>query len=183
MRTIIVLAILCLMPGISYAALLSEFCSEVPKWPRGQAVPSSREYLNAHVGTPVEVDFMKSRYRKKGWVLIDARGQKDRATGKIPKTVLMTSDYNNPELNEITLENFVNKVSRHIKKQDKLDNSPSLEELRSDYKYIIFCNGRKCHRSSAGACTLRMDIGIPEENLFLMLGGYPEWKAAGYPIR
>jgi rhodanese-related sulfurtransferase len=121
--------------------------------------------------------------RKKGWVIIDARGQKDRAIGKIPKTVYMAADYIDPALNEFTLENFTKKVTAYLKKQEKIDHLPSLNELRNDYKYVIFCNGMKCHRSSYGACLLRMEIGIPEESVFIMLGGYSEWKEAGYPVR
>lgn len=183
MRIVLCLAISLIMVSISHAKTLTEFCSEVPEWPRGQLVPDNSVYLDAHVGTPVDVDFMKSKYEKKEWVLIDSRGQKNRSISKIPKTVLMTADYNNPELNEITADKFIEKVSRHLKKYHKVDHSPSLEELRNDYKYIVFCNGRKCHRSSYGACLLRMKIGIPEENLFMMFGGYPEWKAKGYPVR
>ena len=183
MRIILSLIILFMMSGISHADPLSEFCGEVPNWPRGQLVPDNSEYLNAHVGTPVEVSFAKSKYRVKGWVIIDARGQKDRSAGKIPKTVLMTADYKNPKLNEITIDNFTSKVTNHLKKQDKIDHLPSLDELRNDYKYIIYCNGKKCHRSSYGACLLRMNIGIPEENIYIMLGGFPEWKEAGYPVR
>ncbi len=182
-RTILTLIILLMMSGISQATPLSEFCSEVPNWPRGRLVPNHSEYLDAHVGTPVDANFSKSKYQKKGWVIIDARGQKDRAIGKIPKTVMMTSDYKNPSLNEITEQNFTRKITMYINKYEKNDNSPSLDELRNDYKYIVFCNGKKCHRSSYGACQLRMDIGIPKENVFLMLGGYPEWKEAGYPTR
>ena len=183
MRTILTLVILFMMSGISQANPLSEFCSEVPKWPRGQVVPDNSEYLDAHVGTPVKASFAKSKYRKKGWVIIDARGQKDRAVGRIPKTVMMTADYTDPALNEITEENFTRKITNYLKKHEKINHLPSLEELRNDNKYIIFCNGKKCHRSSYGICLLRMNIGIPEENLFIMLGGYPEWKDAGYPVR
>ena len=183
MRILLSLVILLMVSGISHARPISEFCKEVPKWPRGQLVPEYSEYLDADVGTPVEADFTKSRYRKKGWVIIDARGQKDRAVGKIPKTVLMTADYKDPALNEITQENFSKKITKYLKKQEKIDHQPSMDELRNDYKYVIFCNGKKCHRSSYGACLLRMDIGIPEENVFIMLGGYPEWKEAGYPVR
>lgn len=146
-------------------------------------VPDQSVYLGAHIGTPVDASFAKSKYLKKGWVIIDVRGQKDRAVGKIPKTVMMTTDHANPALNETTEENFIEKVTMYLKKYEKINHSPSLEELRNNYKYIIFCNGKTCHRSSYGACLLRMNIGIPEENLFLMLGGYPEWKAAGYPTR
>ena len=183
MRTILTLIILFMLSGISQATSLSEFCSEIPKWPRGQVVPDYTEYLDAHVGTPIDADFVKSKYQTKGWVIIDARGQKDRAVGKIPKTVTMTSDYINPELNEITEENFIRLVNKYLKKYEKINHLPSSEELKNDYKYIIFCNGKKCHRSSYGACQLRMQLGIPEENIFLMLGGYPEWKEAGYPTR
>ena len=183
MRTILTLVVLFMMSGISQATPLSEFCSEVPKWPRGQLVPDYSEYIDANVGTPVDAGFAKSKYRKKGWAIIDARGQKDRAVGKIPKTVVMTADYTNIDLNEITVENFTRKVSTYIQKIEKIQQPISLEELRNDYKYIIFCNGKKCHRSSYGACLMRMEIGIPEENMFLMLGGYPEWKSAGYPTR
>ncbi len=183
MRVVLTLVILLLISSVSQGATLAEFCSEVPKWPRGQLVPGNSEYLDADIGTPVDVAFTKSKYRKKGWVIIDVRGQKDRATGKIPKTVMMTADYIHAELNEITSDNFTKKITRYLKKIEKLDHSLSLEELRNDYKYIIFCNGKKCHRSSYGACLLRMDIGVPAENVFLMLGGYPEWKEAGYPTR
>jgi len=183
MRTILTLVILFMMSSISQATTLSEFCSEIPKWPRGQLVPDYSEYLDAQVGTPVDASFAKSKYRKKRWVIIDARGQKDRAVGKIPKTVMMTSDYTNLSLNEINEENFTRKITAYLKKYEKINHSPSLEDLKNDYKYIIFCNGKKCHRSSHGACQLRMDIGVPEENLYIMLGGYPEWETAGYPIR
>ncbi len=172
-----------MISGVSQGATLAEFCSEIPKWPRGQLAPNDAEYLDAKIGTPVDAVFTKSKYRKKGWVIIDSRGQKDRATGKIPKSVMMTADYTNPEMNEITSNNFTEKITRYLKRYEKIDHSPSLEELRNNYKYIVFCNGRKCHRSSYGACLLRIDIGVPEENVFLMLGGYPEWKKAGYPTR
>jgi len=183
MRTILTLIALFMTSGILHASPLSEFCSEVPKWPRGQLVPDYSEYLDANLGTPVDADFAKSKYRSIGWVIIDARGQKDRAIGKIPKTIVMTADYTNPDLNEITVENFTEKVIAYLQKYMKIQHTPSLEELRKDYKYIIFCNGKKCHRSSYGACLMRMNIGIPKENVFLMLGGYPEWKSAGYPTR
>jgi len=182
-RTILTLVVLVMVSGIAQATPLSEFCSEIPDWPRGQLVPNHSEYLDAHVGTPVDATFAKSKYRTKGWVIIDARGQKDRSVGKIPKTVMMTSDYVNPALNEISEENFTKTITAYLKKYEKINHSPSLEELKNDYKYIIFCNGKRCHRSSYGACQLRMNIGISEENVFLMLGGYPEWKGAGYPTR
>ena len=183
MKMILTLIVLFMMSGISQAASLSEFCSEIPNWPRGQLVPDHSEYLDAHVGTPVDADFVKSKYRKNGWVIIDARGQKDRTVGKIPKTVMMTSDYVKHELNEITEENFIKIIIKYLTKYEKIDHSPSFEELKTDYKYIVFCNGKKCHRSSYAACQLRMDFNISEENVFLMLGGYPEWEAAGYPTR
>ena len=183
MRILLSLVILLMVSGISHARPISEFCSEVPKWPRGQLVPEYSEYLDADVGTPVEADFTKRQYRKKGWVIIDAKGQKDRAVGKIPKTVLMTADYKDPALNEITPENFSKKITKYLKTHEKIDHQPSMDELRNNYKYVIFCNGKKCHRSSYGACLLRMVIGVPEKNVFIMLGGYPEWKEAGYPVR
>ncbi len=183
MKTIITLVILLMLSGISQATPLSEFCSEIPNWPRGQQVPDMSEYLDAHVGTPIDASFAKSKYRKKGWVIIDARGQKDRVVGKIPKTVTMTSDYVKPALNEITEENFIRLVNKYLKKYEKSNHLYSSEELKNDYKYIIFCNGKKCHRSSYGACQLRMQLGIPEENIYIMLGGFPEWKEAGYPTR
>jgi rhodanese-related sulfurtransferase len=52
----------------------------------------------------------------------------------------------------------------------------------NEVRFIVFCNGRKCHRSTFGACKLR-DMGIPRENVYVMLGGFPEWKDAGYPTK
>ena len=183
MRTILTLVIVFMMSGFAQAKSLSEFCGEIPKLPRGQLVPDYSEYFDAHVGTPIDASFAKSKYRTKGWVIIDARGQKDRTVGRIPKTVMMTADYKDPALNEITEENFTRTITKYLKKHENIDHVPTLEELKYNNKYIIFCNGKKCHRSSYGACLMRMDIGIPEDNMFLMLGGFPEWQDAGYPTR
>jgi len=167
----------------TWAESVTEFCNKVPTWPLGQLVPEYKNYIDAGVGTPVEPDFMKSKYRTNGWVFIDARGQEDRSVGKIPKTVLMSADYRDPKLNELTPDNFVTKVNQYLKKYQGVTKTLSIEKLAHDYKFIIYCNGKKCHRSSYGACLLRTKIGVPADNVHIMLGGFPEWKAAGYPVR
>ncbi len=74
-------------------------------------------------------------------------------------------------------------LCKHLKKYQNVGKFLSIEELANNYKFIIYCNGKKCHRSSYGACLLRTKIGVPAKNVYLMLGGFPEWKAAGYPVR
>ncbi len=179
---ILVLAMFFSLPS-AWAEPVTEFCNKVPAWPLGQLVPDYKSYIDAEVGTPVEPGFMKDKYRTRGWVFIDARGQDDRSVGKIPKTVLMTADYRDPKLNELTPNNFVSKVNKYLKKYQGVNKRLSIETLAHDYKFIIYCNGKKCHRSSYGACLLRTKIGVPAENVYIMLGGFPEWKAAGYPVR
>ena len=178
----LVLAMFFSLPS-AWAEPVNAFCDQIPAWPQGQLVPDYKSFVDATVGTPVEPDFMKSKYRTKGWVFIDARGQEDRSVGKIPKTVLLTADYRDPKLNELTPENFLSKVNKHLKKYQNVGKFLSIEELANNYKFIIYCNGKKCHRSSYGACLLRTKIGVPAKNVYLMLGGFPEWKAAGYPVR
>lgn len=179
---ILVLAVFFSSPS-AWAEPLTEFCNKIPAWPLGQLVPDHQSYIDATVGTPIEPEFMKSKYRTKGWVFIDARGQEDRSVGKIPKTVLMAADYRDPELNELTPDNFVAQINKYLKKYQGVKKELSLKALANNYKFIIYCNGKKCHRSSYGACLLRTKIGVPVDNVYIMLGGFPEWKAAGYPVR
>jgi rhodanese-related sulfurtransferase len=183
MKTIFLVLAMFFSSPSAWAEPVTEFCNKVPAWPLGQLVPDYKSYIDAGVGTPIEPDFMKSKYRTRGWVFIDARGQDDRSVGKIPKTVLMTADYRDPKLNELTPGNFVAKVNKYLKKYQGVTKKLSIEALAHDYKFIIYCNGKKCHRSSYGACLLRTKIGVPAENVYIMLGGFPEWKAAGYPVR
>jgi rhodanese-related sulfurtransferase len=183
MKYIILVLTIFFSSSSAWAEPLTEFCDKVAAWPLGQLVPDYKHYIDATVGTPIEPDFMKSKYSSKGWVFIDARGQDDRSVGKIPKTVLMTADYRDPKLNELTPDNFATKVNKYLKKYQGLNKQLSIEALANDFKFIIYCNGKKCHRSSYGACLLRTKIGVPEDNVFIMLGGFPEWKAAGYPVR
>ena len=52
-------------------------------------------------------------------------------------------------------------------------------EIGKDEKVVIYCNGPKCMRSSKG-CTSAVAWGFT--NVYYFRGGFPEWKAAGYPV-
>ena len=53
------------------------------------------------------------------------------------------------------------------------------EEIGKDEKVVIYCNGPKCMRSSKG-CTSAVAWGFT--NVYYFRGGFPEWKAAGFPV-
>ncbi len=150
------------------------FCKKIPEWPKGSDVPSDSEYKVNNVGTPITAQFAKSKWKQPDWLIIDTRGKQDRALGKIGKTVLLTADYKNEKKNEITEE----KLTKKIKRLTKNDNFKTWDDIKnSNLNFIVFCNGKKCHRSSFAACELRRK-GIPEDRVYLMLGGYPEWQSA-----
>ncbi len=52
-------------------------------------------------------------------------------------------------------------------------------EIGKDEKVVIYCNGPKCMRSSKG-CTSAVAWGFT--NVYYFRGGFPEWKAAGFPV-
>ena len=168
--------------GHLFGSSWQSFCEGVPDWPKGSEVPAASKY--AGVAKVVDGAFTKSKWDKmKGkdfsegkWVIIDARSKPDRSVGKVPKSVMLTADYKNASKNEIKEALVVKKVNKRLKSSYK-----SLADM-TDVNYILFCNGKKCHRSSFGACELRK-LGVPENKLFLMLGGFPEWKDRGYPTR
>ncbi len=48
-----------------------------------------------------------------------------------------------------------------------------------DEAIVVYCNGKKCHRSSKGA-KLAVEWGYT--NVHYFRDGFPAWKAAGYPV-
>jgi rhodanese-related sulfurtransferase len=157
----------------------AKFCAEIPTWPPGSEVPSNDKYLAANIGKPVDAKFVAEHYKKSDWVLIDARADSDRAIGKIPGAVLATSDSKDASKHEFTKEILEQKLGEYF--QAKGAPVTSFDDLKSK-KIALFCNGRKCHRSSHAACEL-VKLGFSPDNIFLLLGGFPEWKDAGLPIR
>ena len=156
-------------------------CEEVPRWPKGQEVPPNETYQN--LATPVDGAFVQGRWKvmkegssKEQWVIIDTRSKPDRSVGKIPRAVLLTSDYHDVQKHEIKDAKLIKKVNKRLKKQ-----YASIQGMQ-DVRFILFCNGRKCHRSSFAACELRR-MGVPKDHIFVMLGGFPEWKSRGFPVR
>lgn len=54
-----------------------------------------------------------------------------------------------------------------------------LEEIGLEDKVVIYCNGVKCGRSSAG-CKKAVEWGF--KNVYYYREGFPGWKTAGYPV-
>lgn len=163
------------------------FCKEVPVWPKGSEVPPDAEYKD--LATPVDGKFAKEKWdamkKRKGsmnargpdsWVIVDARSAKDRSVGKVPKSALITADYNDASKNQFNDTFVTKKVNRLLKSK-----FPSVKDMKG-VNFIVFCNGKKCHRSSFAACEMRR-LGVQRDNLYIMTGGFPEWKDRGYPVR
>ncbi|SMF51823.1 rhodanese-like domain-containing protein [Pseudobacteriovorax antillogorgiicola] len=179
MKLSIVIALL--LAADAYGKTWQKFCEEVPDWPKGSVVPGDEAYKG--VAKPVDGAFTKGKWdmMKKGsssekWIIIDARSKSDRGVGKIPKSAMITADYKDDSKNQFKEKTIVKKVNKMLK-----SSYGSLADMK-DVRFILFCNGKKCHRSSFGACEMRK-MGVPENQLFVMLGGFPEWKDRNYPTR
>lgn len=185
----ILLIISALFSTSAFAKDWKTFCKDVPVWPKGSEVPADAEYKD--LATPVDGKFAKEKWdymkKRKGslaakgpnsrsWVIIDARSGKDRSVGKIPKSALITADYKDSSNNQFDDSFVTKKVNKLLKSK-----YASVKDMK-DVNFIVFCNGKKCHRSSFGACELRR-LGVERDNTFIMLGGFPEWKDRGYPVR
>ena len=179
-----------------------EFCNSVPFWEKGLEVPANSVYKKLGFEPVAATQIMKktvkktdldNRYHKikntNGWLFIDARAKKDRNVGTIRRSIDITSDYSfeaakkkNPKLTNSDKSFSLNEFR---------DEKTFLTLLNKKYKFeykkvsdikkqiALFCNGRKCHRSTWGACRLRA-MGY-EPMVKIMLGGYPEWTENGLP--
>lgn len=172
-----------------YGATLNKFCKDVPLWPKGQdvrKVPGLGAYSVSSVGTPVDAKFGIEKLKASGWLVIDARDKATReTTGRVIGALQIVSDYKVKKDNEFTTKKLLKSLSsrrslKHFKKRSMKPVQIS-EDLKA-IKYVLFCNGFKCHRSSFAACQLRK-MGVPFENIHLLLGGFDELKSAGAKTR
>jgi rhodanese-related sulfurtransferase len=166
-----------------------KFCKGVPSWPKGQDVrknPGLKVYEDVKLGKPIGAKFAIQKLSMPGWLVIDARDKATReTTGRVIGALQIVSDYQVKADNEFTLEKLLKslnskRVHKHLKKRSmaKIENIADLKKQ----KYILFCNGFKCHRSSFAACQLR-DMGVPFKNIYLALGGFDDMKSSGAKTR
>lgn len=52
-------------------------------------------------------------------------------------------------------------------------------EIDKAEKVVIYCNGPKCMRSSKGSAAA---VAWGYTSVYYFRGGFPEWKAAGFPV-
>ncbi|HYX34375.1 MAG TPA: rhodanese-like domain-containing protein [Oligoflexus sp.] len=176
MLSAFVLASSMLVSGFGFAQEHKVFCSAVPGWAIGEEVPAAQEYS---VLTHELLDAKKAAeiVKNEKVAFIDSRSDEDVKGGTIPRTIHIVSDSKDPAKHQFSNEKFlVEKLNK------KLNTQFSKVSDFKDYKVVLFCNGKKCHRSTFAACTLR-DLGFPKDNIYLMLGGFGEWKAAGLPVK
>ena len=183
------------------------FCESVPFWQKGLEVPGNEVYkkfgfepINANAimkknGNKTVLD-NRFHYKKNknGWLFIDARSKPDRSAGTIRRSVSITSDYSfeknkekNPKLAESDASRKLNEFRDESTFLALLNDGFKLGKAKKTYnkiadidkEIVLFCNGKKCHRSTWGACMLRT-LGY-KKPVKIMLGGFPEWKDAGLP--
>ncbi len=68
-------------------------------------------------------------------------------------------------------------VSLELKK--KFNEESLAAELKKDEPVVFYCNGPKCLRSSKAAAKA---VGWGYSKVYYFRGGFPAWKAAGYPV-
>jgi len=89
----------------------------------------------------------------KGITFVDVRKDKDWNAGRIPDAV-------------------------HIDLKNGYSDESLSKAVKKDQEVVIYCNGPKCMRSSK-ASTKAVSWGFSK--VFYFRGGFPAWKAAGYP--
>ena len=101
----------------------------------------------------------------KGTIVIDARNDAEYVEGHIKGALLIP--YNEVSAKEVGFEASEDKFDLTKLPQDK--NAPML----------LYCDGTPCWKSYK-ASVLAIRGGY--KNIYWFRGGYPEWKAAGYPV-
>lgn len=175
---------LALVAPLASQADWKAFCADVKTWKKGEPVPAAEKYSEAGFANVVKAQFVHENLDKPDYVLIDARSEADRGVGKLPKSIMLTSDDADPAKNEFVKDKFITTVAKYMAKNKKSKvpaSAKKIEDLGGTH-YMLFCNGPKCHRSTYAACQMR-EWGIPAEKIHIMTGGFPEWKEAGYPTR
>ena len=195
----IVFFILLALPSVLIADDHTKFCNGIKDWPKKspiQAPGASSEGLQEsdlqkHFNT-IAVSDALTKHMTKGFVFVDTRKAKDRKVGQIPFAINITANAKDTkkkgsanEFSKNTLLKKLNKLSEKAKKKGKLQDMGLKEEYKSvtdakDINFIVFCNGRKCHRSSFGGCEL-LRLGIDKSKVHVMLDGYPGWLDANGP--
>ena len=177
------------------------FCHGIKKWPKkapilapGQGKGLQETDLQKHFNT-IDVGSALKNHMQKGFIFVDTRKHSDRKVGQIPYSLKITANPKDTtkkgsanEFSEKTLLKKINKLAKKIAKKNKKGGNidlglagsySSVSDLK-DLQFIIFCNGRKCHRSSFGGCEL-LRLGVNKKNIHIMLDGYPGWSAANGP--
>ncbi|GMR08930.1 MAG: hypothetical protein BMS9Abin26_1940 [Gammaproteobacteria bacterium] len=89
----------------------------------------------------------------KGITFVDVRKDKDWDAGRIPDAV-------------------------HIDLKNGYSDESLSKAVKKDQEVVIYCNGPKCMRSSKASTKA---VGWGFSKVFYFRGGFPAWKAAGYP--
>lgn len=108
-------------------------------------------------------EFIKKNKDNEGFVLIDSRGSGTR--GFIPGAVKIISDHDDPASHEFSKDIFTKKINSYLEKKKRQ------EKDLSKLKFMIFCNGETCYRTSWAACSLQK-MGIKRSQLYLILDGF-----------
>ena len=159
-----------------HAADYKSFCSGVAGWEAGKEIPPAAEYSSLAKAI-VSAKEASELAAAPDVAFIDARSEEDRKSGRIPHTLAIVSDSKAPAKHQFSDEKMVvEKLNKHFNTKYQ-----SIAEFKKE-KIVLFCNGTKCHRSTFAACSLR-NMGFPQDHLYLMLGGFGEWKTAGLPVK
>ena len=90
----------------------------------------------------------------KGAVFVDVRNDKDWGAGRIPGAV-------------------------HLDLHKGFDDANLGKKVKKDQDVVLYCNGVSCLRSSEAAVQA---VGWGYKKVSYYRLGFPDWKAAGYPV-
>lgn len=90
----------------------------------------------------------------KGVLFVDVRSDKDWSAGRIPDAI-------------------------HLNVKTAFNEESLLKEAKKNEEIVLYCNGESCLRSSKASA---MAVGWGFSKVYYYRLGFPDWKAAGYPV-
>lgn len=153
-------------------ASLQQTCDMIGAWKPGEAGPS-KDVLKDHMQV-VGMDFLLKNLGQKQWLLVDARGDKERETGYFPEALSLRAGIKEGEADDYTKSAILQRLS-------SLGGKKRVWAEFQKLNLILFCNGEKCPKSARGACSLR-NLGFRADQVHLVSSSFEELYSAGLSL-
>ena len=142
--TKLLLTIFTLFSFCTSANQLEKLCADIEKWEPGQEGPAVEAYGKEM--QIIDFTFAAQQVGKKNWLLVDTRGEKERAKGLFENVISLRAGLKAEDPDDYKKEAVVERIRDYFN-NDRLN----WAEI-SKFNLMLFCNGAKCPKSARAAC-------------------------------